>query len=207
MKVGKGAKKNVPEVMMWRPDFRDTESLPDIKIIRTGFFIAAICSTLALAMVLFVGFREYQKVTTQESLDSLKIEVAEYEAEHSEVVAKNKKFMEAMKSVTEIDTARGNQLVFSDLMLTCGASLKEGIALSSISLGEESITLAGLMNVPADEASIIVDSFMMELKERNADQGHFPIYNLSNMERKEGGGISFTVTLSKEVSDEKRRKK
>lgn len=207
MKLGKSAAKKVPEFVVWRPDFRDTEDLPDIKIIRTGFFVGAFFTTVALALVLFVSFRELQKKSTQENLDALQVEISGYEVEHARVVALNKKFMESMKRIEEVDATRSNQVVFSDLMLSAGQALREGMALSLISYKDDSITLEGLINVPAEEASIVVDAFMNELKTNNVDQGFFPVYNLNSLERKDGGGISFSITMSEELKDQKKGKK
>ena len=44
---------------LWHPDFRNVERLPDTKVVRTTFFIntAAIATTLALIM--WLGYREF----------------------------------------------------------------------------------------------------------------------------------------------------
>lgn len=191
----------------WRPDFRDIEDLPDIKVIRSGFFLSAFFVSMAVALLLFVFFREYQKSTTEKNVVELQEEVDAYREEHDRVVKLNKEFMELMKSIEEIDAHRSGQVVLSDLILDISSSLVEGMALSQISYGEDEVVLSGVIDVPAEEASVAVDSFMNTLREEKVDQEFYPIYSLDNLERKDGGGMSFKITMAGKPDPAAARKK
>lgn len=44
----------------WRPDFRNAERLPDIKVVRTDFLLNLVTAFIAVAIIGFVVYREYE---------------------------------------------------------------------------------------------------------------------------------------------------
>ncbi|HUR59026.1 MAG TPA: hypothetical protein VM029_15030, partial [Opitutaceae bacterium] len=49
-----------PTVPAWHPNFRNYEKLPDIKVVRTAFFVNGAAIFLALSLVTYFGFKEWQ---------------------------------------------------------------------------------------------------------------------------------------------------
>src|SRR3954462_112783 len=49
-----------PQVPPWHPNFRNYEKLPDIKVVRTAFFVNVAAITIALAAAIFFGLKEWQ---------------------------------------------------------------------------------------------------------------------------------------------------
>src|SRR5258708_33520583 len=61
-----------PTVPAWHPNFRNYEKLPDIKVVRTAFFVNAGAITITLALLTYFGFQEWQ-------LHTLKTQVADWQ--------------------------------------------------------------------------------------------------------------------------------
>ncbi|MFP4281300.1 MAG: hypothetical protein ACLFR7_01700 [Opitutales bacterium] len=68
MQLRKSKKASHP---LWRPDFRDVESLPDIKVIRTDFLLNLVCVSLALILLGYFFVQEYRAMSLQASIESL----------------------------------------------------------------------------------------------------------------------------------------
>src|SRR6187401_3003911 len=56
-----------PALPAWHPNFRNYEKLPDVKVVRTAFFVNGISILVALSLASYLGFREWQLrgLTTQ----------------------------------------------------------------------------------------------------------------------------------------------
>lgn len=180
----------------WRPDFRDSETLPDTKVVRTSFFLTAGFFSVAVAMAMFLGFREYQKVQVEKDLIELQVEVDGMKPEHGVKVAANGKFMSANGRIDEIVAMRGNQIVGSDLLISVGAALSPSMVLSQMKYEKDSIVLEGMLNVGADEASALIDEYMEKLKEADVGQGTLKTYDLMSIQRK-GTQMIFKLSISK----------
>ena len=71
----------------WRPDFRDRQSLPDIRTVRTTFFITAIAVTIAVMSVMHVGFQEYNIYSLGKKIEEGEAEISSRQDLHVKVIA------------------------------------------------------------------------------------------------------------------------
>ena len=60
------------QVPPWHPNFRNYEKLPDVKQVRTAFFVNAAAITVALALLTYFGVQEWQ-------LRSLNAQIADWQ--------------------------------------------------------------------------------------------------------------------------------
>src|SRR5215213_10444624 len=88
----------------WHPNFRNYKKLPDVKAVRTAFFINGISLLIAVSLGAYVGFREYQ-------LHGLNAQIAEAQAQidrdkkiSDQAVALFKKFEADEAKVNEVET-------------------------------------------------------------------------------------------------------
>jgi hypothetical protein len=77
----------------WRPDFRDRQSLPDIKTVRTTFFISAIAVTIAVMSVMHVGFQEYTIYSLERKIEEGKTEIAARQDLHVKAIGMKNLFL------------------------------------------------------------------------------------------------------------------
>ena len=88
----------------WRPDFRDRQSLPDIRTVRTTFFITAIAVTIAVMSVMHVGFQEYNIYSLGKKIEEGEAEISSRQDLHVKVIAMKNLFLAQEKRIDEINT-------------------------------------------------------------------------------------------------------
>jgi hypothetical protein len=69
--VKKRGKKTEIGSLNWRPDFRDADALPDVKTVRTSFFVSALALSLAMMSLMHVGFHEYSIISAQAKVEAV----------------------------------------------------------------------------------------------------------------------------------------
>ncbi|MDQ8201659.1 PilN domain-containing protein [Pelagicoccus sp. SDUM812003] len=190
----------------WRPNFRDYEALPDVQTVRTKVFLPVIFITIAAVFCVFILFREYGAMNTEKSIANLESEIASYQAEHDVIVSLNSDFMKIVRDLDEIDEFMSGKLVGSAFLISITSLLPEDMYLTRIEYGESKVSIEGSLNVPAEEASRIVDAFMKALEEADVAQGLLTEYKLTSMERdKSGEKIRFRIEVLPQ--EEKKGKK
>ena len=115
----KKAEKKIEEVkeLNWRPDFRDRDSLPDIKTVRTSFFLSALALTLAIMSLMHVGFYEFTIYSASKKIEKGKAEVSAQQGLHAKAIGMNNRFVESERRIDEVNTFVEGQMIGSDLIL------------------------------------------------------------------------------------------
>jgi hypothetical protein len=148
----------------WHPSFRNYERLPDIKVVRTVFFVNAVAITVALAMFTVFIFKEYH-------LHSLRRQVADVRAQgdrdrrgSDQAIALFKKFQGEEKKILEIDAFLKSRPQLSDLLLQIGQSLPKTIALNSLDLRESNLVMRGSVRGASELASGDFSNYAEQLR-------------------------------------------
>lgn len=191
----------------WRPNFRDYEALPDIRVVRAKFFVPALFITLAVVFLSYIIFSEYKAMNLQDSIDLIQTEIDTDEARHAETVKLNGEFMKLVRSVDEMVAFEAEQLIGSDFLLAISSKLLEGMYLSRIEYERDLVVIIGNLNVPAEEASRIVDEYLQSLKDEDILEGKLTVYKLTSLERDSNSGtIKFRIEISPAEKEEKKKK-
>ncbi len=163
----KKKEKKVEEVveLNWRPDFRDRDSLPDIKTVRTSFFLSALAITIAVMSLIHVGFYEYTIYASGNKIEKSKAGVASRQGLHVKAIGMNNKFIDSERRIEEIYTFEKDQMVASDLILDVGRSLLPGMSLSSVEYNEHRTVLHGYV-VASEETGFSPERVCGEAAER-----------------------------------------
>lgn len=130
-----------PTVPPWHPNFRDYEKLPDIKVVRTAFFVNVGAVALTLACAILYGRTEWQ-------VRSLRSQVAEQER----IIQKHKptsqkaevdfgKFKAEEAKLQEVDTFIKSKPTVSDLLVHLGETRPPEIAIDTFDLKDTGLTL------------------------------------------------------------------
>src|SRR5262245_22971102 len=106
-----------PLVPSWHPNFRNYEKLPDVKQVRTAFFVNFAAMAVACAALALFGLQEY-------NLRGLNKQIADYEQrikqdkkKSDQAVALYKKFQAEEAKILEVDTFIKSKPEVSDLLL------------------------------------------------------------------------------------------
>jgi len=130
-----------PRVAAWHPNFRNYESLPDIKVVRTAFFVNGAAILLAVSLLIYFGYKEW-------TLRVLNVQIAEAQArigrdkpQSDQAVALFKKFQTEEARIKEVDTFLKSKPRVSELIVHLGRTLPDNIALDSMILSENGLVL------------------------------------------------------------------
>ena len=123
---------SAPQVPAWHPNFRNYQQLPDIKVVRTAFFVNGIAAFIALGLLVFLGKREYE-------LHSLRSQIASYQAQidrdtpgSNQAKALFVKFQEQEKRIKEVEAFTKSKPSVSEILLRLGETRPKNIALDAI---------------------------------------------------------------------------
>lgn len=103
--------------MPWRADFRNTETLPDIKVVRTGFLFNALALVLALAVVGWVIHEEYEAAAMQAVVEDIQKEIRSKKSAHSAVLRQATEFGRLQQNFAEIQTFTAAPVAADQLLL------------------------------------------------------------------------------------------
>lgn len=191
----------------WRPDFRDRESLPDIKTVRTTFFLSAIAVTIAVMSVMHVGFYEYTIYSLGKKIEEGKAEIAARQGLHAKAIGMNNLFLEQERRIEEINTFEERQLAASDLILDSGKSLMPGMSLLSVEYIDEKAVFQGFV-VASEETDSLLKDYMEKLRNVDSLKDRYADINQVSVERESGTDqIKFHLEAINPEEDDTSKKK
>lgn len=142
-----------PLVPVWHPNFRNYERLPDVKVVRTAFFVNGAAIAIALGLLVFFASREYELHALRAQIAEVDEQIARDKRGSDEAVALYRKFQEQEKKVREVDTFLKSKPVVSELLVRFSETRPADIALTLIEFREAGINLRGLVRGSPDTAS------------------------------------------------------
>jgi len=200
-------KVEVEAELNWRPDFRDRESLPDIKTVRTTFFLSAIAVTIAVMSVIHVGFYEYTIYSLGKKIEEGKAEIAARQGLHAKAIGMNNLFLEQERRIDEINTFKERQLAASDLILDSGKSLMPGMSLLSVEYIDEKAVFQGFV-VASEETDSLLKDYMEKLRNVDSLKDRYADINQVSVERESGTDqIKFHLEAINPEEDDTSKKK
>src|SRR5215207_3033375 len=114
---------DAPALPAWHPNFRNYQKLPDIKVVRTAFFVNGVAILVVLSLGAYLGFREWH-------LRTLSVQIAEVESQiqrdkrgSEQAVALFKKFQTEEAKILEVDTFMKAKPAVSVLILRLAETL------------------------------------------------------------------------------------
>ncbi|HWA08361.1 MAG TPA: hypothetical protein VG838_02730 [Opitutaceae bacterium] len=158
-----------PQVPSWHPNFRNFGQLPDIKVVRTAFFVNGVAVFIALCISVFLGNREYELHSLRSQIAAYDVQIARDTAESEKAKALFKKFQEQEKRVYDVDAYMKSKPVVSEILLRLGETRPKNIALESIEIRAPETTpptapsivlraaVRGASDLASGEASAYVD--------------------------------------------------
>jgi hypothetical protein len=194
-KKGSGGSGDV--LQPWHPNFRNTAELPDIKTVRTKFFINAACVVLALGALLYWLYVEYTVRTIDNELKNVNQQIARDTKGSQEAIAQYKKFKANEAKITELLAfASGQKVVLSDFVTNLGRTLPEHLLLTRIQVKETQVDVRGIIKSTSESASVISSAYEKQLRESPETSGIFSSVVLTSLSRdQETGFMNFEIVL------------
>ncbi len=200
----------------WRPNFRNPETLPDIKVVRTDFLVNVFTVSLAAALLLMVLHRE-MRITDYTS----QLQVAQQNIDSSigndrRVVQANSEFQRVQRRVTELSTFLNVPVGPDDLLHAIASLQPPEVILESLSFSPN-VTRQGRREIvryrivlngrvtdggaPDRQATDIITQYRNAFSSLKVLAPYFENSELTGFSRNEQTGsfnFAITVTLSAE---------
>jgi hypothetical protein len=119
---------------LWRPDFRELQSLPDTKVIRTGFLLNLLAIAVTLGVLTAYLIKEYTLQTVAGSVTQLEQQVAGGTAENRAILDANKRFKQSAAVMEEVIAFDLQPVNYPALVRDVAAVIPQGMLLTALEL-------------------------------------------------------------------------
>jgi hypothetical protein len=172
----------------WHPTFRNYERLPDIKVVRTVFFVNAVAITVTIAMFTVFIFKEYHLYSLRRQVADVRAQCDRDKPGSDQAIALFKKFQGEEKKILEIDAFLKVRPLLSDLLLQIGQTLPKNVALTSLEERDNGLVMRGAVRGAPELASGEASNYVEQLRSDPAIKGLFDEITLTSISRNAGTG-------------------
>jgi hypothetical protein len=155
-----------PLVPPWHPNFRNYEKLPDIKVVRTAFFVNGAAIFIAITLLTYFGFEEWKLRAVNLQIRDLENHITTNKKASSDAVALFGKFKQEEAKVIEVDNFVKSKPVVSEIIIRLAETLPENIALDTLDLRDINMsmrfTVRGEPQVASRRASAYRDQLLAD---------------------------------------------
>lgn len=153
----------------WHPNFRNFERLPDIKVVRTTFFINTAAVAAALALVLWASYREYHIMNLQGQIDDAQAEIDRDQKQNAEALRLSKIFSDEEKKLLEAGAFMKAAITPSQFIMQLGKALPREVQIDSADLrfgdtNNSQCVLRGLVAGSKEQASGLASNYVEALR-------------------------------------------
>lgn len=148
----------------WHPDFRDVGRLPDVKVVRTAFFVNGGAVFVALGLAVYASTQEMhlRNLGVQIAEEQAKIDAAKKRSDQA--VAIFKKFQAEEALVLEVDAFVKSRPPISAVMRRLGETLPPDVAIDALEFQADGLVLRLALRGDAVVASGRATAYLEQLK-------------------------------------------
>ncbi len=143
----------VPLVPPWHPNFRNVEKLPDIKVVRTAFFVNFAAITLLVVALGYLGFDEWRTRGLKTQRDQWDAQIARDKRVSDQAVALYRRFQAEEAKIAEVDAFVQSKPTISVLVMRLAETLPDNVALDSLDFRDAGLTMRLSIRGAPDVAS------------------------------------------------------
>ena len=152
-----------PAALAWHPNFRNADRLPDLKVVRTTFFVNGAAIFVAVILLLLLVFQEYKILTLRGDIQDWETKIEEDRRGSAAAVTKFRSFQAIEKRIKEAENLAKPRMVVSEFLLNLGADLPENIAISSVEFRATGVALTGIVRGAPELASGYASQYVEQL--------------------------------------------
>jgi len=177
-----------PQTPNWHPNFRNYETLPDTKVVRTAFFTNVGASVVALSLLIYVGLDELQLHGLHGQIQDVRQQIERDEAASNLAVAQYQKFQENEARIKEVDAFVKSKLGVAELITNFSRTLPVNVALDSLDLRDNFLTIRGTVRGAPDKATGYASNYVDVLRTAPEFESLFLDVSLTNLSRVQSTG-------------------
>jgi Tfp pilus assembly protein PilN len=171
-------------IQAWHPNFRNVAHLPDVKVVRTSFFINGIAGFLAAAMLLYAAHQHLTIKSLGDQMADWEQRIADNKPASDRAIATYKNFQAAEKKLGEVKTFAGGDWVVSDFLVKLAETLPGELVLTRFEYRGTELVLSALVNGESPQASSgAANAFADQLRSSTEFSVIFSDIQLTNMSR------------------------
>lgn len=155
-------------VPSWHPNFRNFERLPDVKVVRTSFFVNCLAILITSGTLLYFGLQEYKLHTINVQISDWQRQIDNNKKPSDQALRLYQQFQSGENKAKEVAAFMKTDFVQSDFIIELGQSLPKNVALNSIDVHVDGVILRGVVRGTSDEASGEAQAYINQLQ---ADPG------------------------------------
>jgi hypothetical protein len=152
-----------PQVPAWHANFRNYEKLPDVKVVRTAFFINGAAIFAALALGTYFGIQEWKLRAVNLQLASWQQQVDRDKKTSEQAIALFKKFQTEEAKINEVDAFVTSKPSLAALVIRLAHTMPPNIAIDNLDLREAGMTLRISIKGTSAAASQSASSYLGQL--------------------------------------------
>ncbi len=153
-----------PLVSAWHPNFRNYQKLPDIKVVRTAFFVNVAAVSVALALLIYFGAQEWQLHGLGLQISDWQRQIDQNKPGSDRAVALYKKFQAEEAKIAEVGAFVKSKQLVSDLIIHLGATLPPNIAYDAFDLRDTGLVLRLSVRGTSDAALGYATNYLEQLR-------------------------------------------
>jgi len=156
---------------LWHPNFRNFERLPDTKVVRTTFFVNVGAGAVAIALLLWLGYREYTIFNLGEQIAEAQAQIDANAKQNAEALRLTKIFTDEDKKLAEAEDFLKVPIPVSEFIELIGQTLPKEISIDMADIRMPTdpkipmiYTLRGLVAGTRDQAAGTASSYVDTLR-------------------------------------------
>jgi len=185
----------------WHPDFCVSQRLPDVKIVRTSFFINVGAISVASVLVLWTGYREFQYHSLRTQVNQALTNIEHNRKAHGEVIHLSKVFSDEARRLSELQQFVSVPILPTEFVALLAQSLPAEAQIDNLELryvggAASQVQIHGMLAGSKDQASGIAQTYVETLRTQPRLAEVFDTVTLNSLTPdSRTGNLTFTITL------------
>ena len=181
--LNKKRERGAAGALPWHPDFRNHQRLPDIKVIRTAFFINGASISVFIALLSYLGMQEWQVWGLNKQIAESQRKIDRDKIASDQATTLYKRFQVEEARILEVSVFTKSKPLVSELLLHLGATLPKHVALDGFDMKTSGLGLRGTVHGASDQATGYVSAYIEQLKSDPAIAVRFDDVALTSLTR------------------------
>jgi len=153
-----------PAVPAWHPNFRDYDRLPDVKTVRTAFFINVAAIAICLSLATYLASHEWQLHVVRSQIATRQAEIDRDKKPSDAQVVIYRKFQAEEARVKDVEAFVTSRPLVSELLIRIARTLPENIALNSFDLRSVGLVLKLAVRGSPEDAAGYATAYLDQLR-------------------------------------------